>query len=217
MAIRKLRSGFVQPTLWGAVTHAGVGHRGYSWGPLEDARLHSDGIVPVEVEHRGRRETALVCRLGTHGSGETVRDPVAARVEVQTFEEVGFPLLSLTIGMGKVPNPSEIRVGLLFNYEDEVERRLFEGLARQARIRMFLLDSDGRAKGEREIPLTLWNRVQVYQALEAAERIWIRTRGNRAPFVLARAHWEARQEAALSSDAPSSDLARGDAQDSGPG
>lgn len=200
MAIRKLRSEFIQPTLFGPVGRTGAGSRPYSWGPLEEARVRSEGIVPVELDRHGRKETALVCRLRTGWNAETFLGYASAQVEVQTFEEVGFPLLALTIGLGAKSEEASFRIGLLFNYEDDVELQLFEGLARQGRVRIFLVDRDGRATGERELPLTLWNRVQVYQALEAAERIWSRTRGNRAPFVLARAHWEARQESALGQD-----------------
>ncbi len=211
MAVRKLHAQPTQPSLFDArSSDARALRRPYAWGPLQEVRLQTDGVVPVDWVRPHRKDTALVVRLRENWDVRAFLDTVGTYAEIQTFEEAGFPLLSLTLGVGHTvtgsaapghaPGLPGYRFSLLFDFEEEADRRQFEGLARQSRIWVFLVDARGRALGQREIGLTLWNRVQVYQALEAAERIWARGVGGARSFVAARALWEARQERMLNSE-----------------
>lgn len=207
MGAKKLLATLAQPSLFAScplpLHRSG---RTYLWSALEESRFRSEGIVPVEVVQRARKSTGIVVRLGPEGHAPGILRSPCTTVEIQSFEESGYPLLSLTIAFGRREGEVDHSLGLLLDYGDERDRRHFEGLARQDRLALFCQDAAGGWVGCREVGLSLWNRVQVYQALEAGERIWRRPHASRPTFLVAQAQWTRRQEAALGLSTPADGL-----------
>ncbi len=189
------KSRWVQGSLFssGHRKHAGLG---IPWGALTRARVVSEGVAPVWLPRRGGRESGLIVRPRPEwGEVRTQDAHPAAHVEVQTFDEGGFPLLSTTVFL--IPDDLGTSFGLLYDFSDSEDRELFEGLSRQARLPLQWVSREGNPVGrDFEVPLTLWNRVQVYQALESAQKIAGTKRSHLRSFVIARARWEARHQLA---------------------
>lgn len=180
---------------------ASVG-RPYAWGPLEEIRFRVDRIVPVEMRSCRASEIAFVVARARNEDWRGILEAQQTAVEIQTFEESGVPLPCFTARLGTTAKRSGHVLSLLFDYQDLRERGQFELLARQSRVKVFVREPSGGPLGQRDLTLTLWNRVQVYQALEAASRLWRRVGAAPPPFMKVRSDWEARQIRALAPATP---------------